>query len=382
MIPYSRQNISDADVAEVARVLRSDFLTQGPEVPRFEKTLSDYCQVPHAAAVASGTAALHLACQAMGLGPGDRLWTSPVTFVASANCARYCGADVDFVDIDPLTFNLSAEALRAKLESAEREGKLPKVVVPVHLGGQSCAMREIRELAEHYGCKVLEDASHALGGKYDGGPVGDGRFSDAAVFSFHPVKMITTGEGGAVMTRDAELHEKILRLRTHGITREAGLMHSPSPGAWYYEQLELGEHYRLTDLQAVLGTSQMARLGNFVAERRRLAARYDERLAGLPLQFQREEPGAVSSRHLYLVRLENGRRGEVFAAMRNAGIGVNVHYIPVYKQPYYRTLGFPADYCPEAERYYAGALSLPLFFGMTEAQQDEVVVQLAKALKN
>ena len=380
MIPYGRQSISEADIEAVARVLRSDFLTQGPAVPRFEQGLAAYCGVPHALAVNSATSALHIACRALGLGPGDRLWTSPNTFVASANCARYCGAEVDFVDIDPRSYNLDVSALEAKLEQARKDGSLPRIVIPVHFAGQSCEMREIGALARRYGFSVIEDASHAVGADYGGGKVGDCRYADATVFSFHPVKIITTGEGGLVTTRDAALAQRMNLLRSHGITRDAAQMHGAPDGAWYYEQIDLGFNYRMTDIQAALGSSQLDRLDAFVARRRALVARYHDRLAGLPLQRPWQSPSGAPSWHLYVVQVENRRA--VFEALRAAGIGVNVHYSPVHLQPYYRALGFAPGHCTQAEQYYARALSLPLHADLSEVDQDRVIASLAAALES
>lgn len=385
MIPYGRQDIRQEDIDAVVAVLQSDWLTQGPTVPAFERALAEYCGVRHGVAVNSGTSALHIACLALDLGPGDWLWTSPNTFVASANCGRYCGASVDFVDIDPRTYNMSVPALAAKLADAERAGRLPKVVVPVHFAGQSCDMRGIRALAEKYGFRVLEDASHAVGGRYRGEPVGNCRYSDIAVFSFHPVKVITTGEGGMAMTNDSALAARMGRLRTHGVTRDPALTVKGGEGLWYYEQLELGLNYRMTDLQGALGGSQLRRLDEFVARRRELADRYDRVLTDLPVVRPWQHPDAESAWHLYVVQVEPSRgarsRRDVFDALRAAGIGVNVHYIPVNRQPYYQRLGATGDGCPEADAYYERAISLPLFSGLTEPDQDQVTAALAMALQ-
>jgi UDP-4-amino-4,6-dideoxy-N-acetyl-beta-L-altrosamine transaminase len=383
VIPYGRQQISDADVRAVAEILRSDFLTQGPAVPAFEAALADYCGAAHAVAVNSATSALHLACLALGVGPGDCVWTSPITFVASANCARYCGADVDFVDIDPRTYCLSVERLAEKLAQAAARGRLPKAVVPVHLAGQSCDMAAIHALGRQYGFGIIEDASHAVGGRYAGAPVGRGAYSDITVFSFHPVKIITTGEGGAALTNQPALAQRMWRLRSHGITRDASEMDGGSDGPWYYQQLELGFNYRLTDLQAALGLSQLTRIDEFVARRRALARRYDTALRGLPVVTPWQHPDCESAMHLYVVRLDRSRvsrtHRQVFDALRAASIGVNLHYIPVYRQPYYARLGHRRESYPEAERYYAEAISLPMFPALTEEQQDRVVAALAEA---
>ena len=384
MIPYGRQEITQADIDAVVGVLRSDFLTQGPMVPRFEQTVAAHVGARHAIAVNSATSALHIACLALGLGPGDWLWTSPITFVASANCALYCGAQVDFVDIDPLTYNLCPKALARKLEQAEREGRLPKVVVPVHLCGQPCDMAAIHALAQRYGFKIIEDASHAIGGKYRGEFVGNGRYSDITVFSFHPVKIITTAEGGMALTNDAELANKMALLRSHGITRDPAQMTHEADGPWYYQQIDLGFNYRMTELQAALGVSQMTRLDDYVARRHAIARRYDTLLDALPVTLPWQHPDGYSGLHLYVIRLQlariNKTHRQVFESLREQGIGVNLHYIPVHTQPYYRQMGFkPGDF-PEAERYYAEAISLPMFQTMTEHQQDEVLAALRIAL--
>lgn len=401
MIPYGRQLIEDDDIQAVVEVLKSDFLTQGPAVPRFEENVARYCGVDHAVALNSATSALHVACLALGLGPGDLLWTSPVTFVASANCGLYCGAKVDFVDIDPRTGNMSVAALEKKLVQAEATGTLPKILVPVHLAGQSCNMEAVSQLAKRYGVRILEDASHAIGGKYKGEPVGNCRFSDITVFSFHPVKIITTGEGGMATTNNPDLAKRMARLRTHGITRDpadfVGLAdgltqvsslrpQSSEFGPWYYEQLELGFNYRMTDIQAALGLSQMRKVDAFVSRRHELARRYDRMLEDLPVDTLWNDPGCYSSLHLYVVRLNLARipktHRQVFESLRTQGIGVNLHYIPVYRQPYYRALGFIDSDFPESENYYAEAVSLPIYAGLTEEQQDIVVDALRNALKS
>lgn len=385
MIPYGRQDIRQEDIDAVVEVLRSDFLTQGPRVPAFEAAVAERVGAAHGVATNSATSALHVACLALGVGPGDLVWTSANTFLASANCARYCGADVDFVDIDPRTWNLSVDALRAKLEEAERAGRLPKVVIPVHLCGQACELAPIAELAQRYGFRVLEDASHAIGGRYRDTPVGDCRYSDIAVFSFHPVKIITTAEGGLATTQDAELAERMRLFRSHGMTRDPERMVGESPGPWYYEMVALGYNYRMTDLHAALGISQLERLTEIVARRHELARAYDEALAELPLQLPWNHPDTYSALHLYPVRLrpDTCRRGhrEAFVELRERGIGVNLHYIPVPTQPYYRDLGFRPGQFPEAERYHAEAISLPMYPTLTEGQQQEVVATLREVLE-
>ncbi len=379
-IPYGRQDISDADIQAVAAVLRSDFLTQGPVVPAFEKAVAEYCDARHAIAVNSATSALHIACLALGVGAGDYVWTSPITFVASANCARYCGAEVDFVDIDPRTYNISVLRLEEKLVQAAAAGKLPKVVIPVHLCGQPCEMEAIHALSLKFGFRIIEDASHAIGGRYKGKPIGNCRYSDITVFSFHPVKIITTGEGGMALTNDPELHNHMARLRSHGITRDPAEMTQAPDGPWYYQQIELGFNYRMTDIQAALGLSQIQRLDHFVAKRHDLAKNYNELFKKCPVTTPWQHEDSYSGLHLYVVRLKlggiNASHREVFERLRVAGIGVNLHYIPVYRQPYYARLGFnPGDF-PEAERYYAEAISLPMYPALMKEQQIEVVQRL------
>jgi UDP-4-amino-4,6-dideoxy-N-acetyl-beta-L-altrosamine transaminase len=380
MIPYGRQDITAEDEAAVLAVLRSDYLTQGPAVPEFEAAICAATGAAHAVAANSATSALHIACLALGLGPGDLLWTSPNPFVASANVGRLCGADVDFVDINADTFNMCPTALEAKLIAADKSGRLPKIIMPVHMCGQSADMAAIGALARKYGAHVIEDASHAIGGRLNGRPVGDCAHSDICVFSFHPVKIVTTAEGGAATTNDAGLAERMALLRSHGITRDTGLMTRESDGPWYYQQLALGLNYRLTELQAALGTSQMSRLDTYVARRALLADRYDAAFAGQPLQRPGRMPGAQSSWHLYVIRVAPEIRRAVFEALRADGIGVNVHYIPVHLQPYWAALGFaPGDF-PMAEAYYAGAISLPLFAGLSAVDQSLVIAAVRKAL--
>lgn len=384
MIPYGHQDITQADVDAVLAALKSDFLTQGPQVPAFEQAVAAKVGARHAVAVNSATSALHIACLALGLGPGDWLWTTPITFVASANCALYCGAKVDFVDIDPLTYNLDPAALAVKLEQAEREGRLPKIVVPVHLCGQPCDMAAIHLLARRYGFKMIEDASHAIGGKYQGEYIGNGRYSDIAVFSFHPVKIITTAEGGMAVTNDAALAERMSLYRSHGVTRDPALMTHAPDGPWYYQQVALGFNYRMTELQGALGLSQLARLDEYVARRHAIARRYDELLAGLPVVTPWQHPDGYSGLHLYVIRLcldsiEETHR-QVFESLREQGIGVNVHYIPVHTQPYYRDMGFVQGAFPNAETYYREAVSLPMYVGLTEDLQDQVVDAMTNAL--
>ncbi|MDN3579057.1 UDP-4-amino-4,6-dideoxy-N-acetyl-beta-L-altrosamine transaminase [Chitinimonas viridis] len=381
MIPYGRQQIDQADIDAVVATLQSDWLTQGPAIARFERAIAEHCEARHAVAVCNATAALHIACLALDLGPGELLWTTPNTFVASANCGRYCGADVDFVDIDPRTWNMCPQQLARKLEAAALAGRLPKIVVPVAFSGQSCDMARIRELSRQYGFYVIEDASHAVGASYRGRPVGCGDYADMTIFSFHPVKIITTGEGGLILTNRDDLAERLARLRSHGITRDAALMQGESDGPWYYQQLELGYNYRMTDIQAALGYSQWQRLETFLARRRALAARYDVLLTDLPLQLPHRQADAESAWHLYVVRVQGGLdHRKVFDALRMAGIGVNLHYIPVHTQPYYQSLGFKQGDYPEAERYYAEAISLPMYAALQDGEQDQVVAALRQAI--
>ncbi|OAI21032.1 UDP-4-amino-4,6-dideoxy-N-acetyl-beta-L-altrosamine transaminase [Methylomonas lenta] len=383
MIPYGRQQISEADIQAVVEVLKSDFLTQGPAVPAFENAVSAYCGADYAMAVNSATSALHLACLALGVHAGDYVWTSPITFVASANCALYCGAEIDFVDIDPLTFNLSVQALEEKLHRAEQSSRLPKVIIPVHLCGLSCDMQAIHRLSKRYGFRIIEDASHAIGGKYRGQPIGNCRYSDISVFSFHPVKIITTGEGGLALTNDPDLARRMALLRSHGITREAAEMTREADGPWYYQQIELGFNYRMTDIQASLGLSQLSRMDAFVARRQQLAEFYRQNLSGLPVTVQNQPGDCYSALHLFVIRLQLGEceksHREVFCRLREDGIGVNLHYIPVHLQPFYQKFGFkPGDY-PQAEHYYAEAITLPLYPDLSESQQMQVVAALRDA---
>jgi UDP-4-amino-4,6-dideoxy-N-acetyl-beta-L-altrosamine transaminase len=384
-IPYGRQDINQADIEAVVSVLRSDFLTQGPAVPAFEKAVADYCGAKHAVAVNSATSALHIACLAMGVGKGDSVWTTPITFVASANCALYCGATVDFVDIDPRTYNLSVERLAEKLALAEKSGNLPKVVIPVHLCGQPCDMAGIHALSQKYGFKIIEDASHAIGGKYKDKPIGNGRYSDITVFSFHPVKIITTGEGGMALTNDATLAKRLYLLRSHGITSTAADMQArPAQEIWNYQQVDLGFNFRMTDIQAALGLSQLTRLYNFVEKRHRIAQRYDSELAGLPIQIPWQHPDTYSAYHLYPIRIKQNESGttqrQVYNAMQLAGINVNLHYIPVYRQPYYEAMGFKVGYCPEAEQYYQEVLSIPMYPMLTDTEQAKVIRVIRETL--
>ncbi len=384
MIYYGKQSINAADIQAVEEVLRSDFLTQGPAIERFERAVADYCGVKYAVAVTNATSALHIACLAADLGPGDILWTSPITFVASANCGRYCGATVDFVDIDAKTYNMSVDALEDKLRQAKKENQLPKIVVPVHLAGQSCDMKRIRELSAEYGFTVLEDASHGVGADYLKTKVGSCAFSDMTVFSFHPVKIITTGEGGMVLTNDKDLYERLILLRSHGITRDPAKMTHEADGPWYYQQIALGFNYRMTDIQAALGASQMIRLDEFVARRRALAARYDELLKDLPLVTPYVLKGANPSWHIYIVRVDFSHlkktKKQIFEEMKAQGFILNLHYIPVHTQPYYQSLGYRPENFPNAMIYYAEALTLPLYYDLTDEQQTEVTAALKKVL--
>ncbi|RVU41336.1 UDP-4-amino-4,6-dideoxy-N-acetyl-beta-L-altrosamine transaminase [Rheinheimera riviphila] len=381
MIPYGRQNIDEADIAAVLDVLQSDFLTQGPKVPEFELAVSQLCQVNYAIAVNSATSALHLACLALGVSKGDIVWTSPISFVASANCALYCGATIDFVDVDPDSGLMSVAALAEKLQQAAAEQKLPKVLIPVHLAGHSCEMAAIHALCQQYQIKIIEDASHAIGASYQGKPVGDCQFSDICVFSFHPVKIITTAEGGMALTNDPALAAQMQLHRSHGITRDPQDMTEPSHGPWYYQQIELGFNYRLTELQAALGLSQLHRLPQFLAARQQAVAQYQQLLQDLPLQLPSAAFDGVSAWHLYIIRLDDAdRRLAVFEALRAAGIGVNVHYIPIHTQPYYQQLGFQWGDFPGAESFYSKIISLPMYADLTYPMQQQVATALKDAL--
>jgi UDP-4-amino-4,6-dideoxy-N-acetyl-beta-L-altrosamine transaminase len=385
MIPYGRQDINQADIDAVVAVLRSDFLTQGPAVPAFEKAVTDYCGAKHAVAVNSATSALHIACLALGVGKGDDVWTTPITFVASANCALYCGAKVDFVDIDPRTHNLSVERLAEKLTWAEKTGKLPKVVIPVHLCGQPCDMAGIHSLSKQYGFKIIEDASHAIGGKYKGEPIGNCRYSDITVFSFHPVKVITTGEGGMAVTNDVTLARHMRLLRSHGISSTpADMQIRPEQEIWNYQQIDLGYNYRMTDLQAALGLNQMQRLDEFVLKRHAIAKRYDQLLPGLPVQTPWQHADSYSGYHLYIIRLKldeaKKTQRQLYTALQAAGVVANVHYIPVYRQPYYEQMGFKAGHCPQAEKYYSEVISIPMYPALTNEEQDFVIQTLRMTL--
>lgn len=382
-IPYGRQSIDQADLDAVVAVLKSDFLTQGPAVARFEKAVASIVGARHAVASCNATASLHLACLALGVGIGDVVWTSPVTFVASANCARYCGAKIDFVDIDPITYNISIERLQEKLRAAENLGQLPKVVIPVHLAGHPADMAEIQALARQYGFRVIEDASHAIGGHYRNGMIGSCSHSDITVFSFHPVKLITTGEGGMALTNDPDLARRMALFNSHGITRDPGEMTHASEGPWYYQQVELGHNYRMTDIQAALGVSQLARLESFVARRHTLANRYDEAFAELPIICPWRDPRDYSGFHLYIIRLDRPdkeRHLAIFERLRSRGILVNLHYIPVYRQPDFSKFGFDWAEFPESESYYQSAVTIPLFPAMTSEQQERVISEVCQAV--
>jgi len=390
MIPYGHQDISEEDIEAVVEVLRSDYLTQGPAVPVFEQVICDYTEAKYGVAVNSGTSALHIACLALELGKGDWLWTTPITFVASANCGLYCDAKVDFVDIDPITWNLSAEKLEEKLKEAEREGKLPKVIVAVHLCGLSCDMEKISNLSKQYGFSIIEDASHALGGQYQEKNIGNGQYSDISTFSFHPIKNITTGEGGMAVTNNPELAEKMRRLRSHGITSDPALMTHSKDGLWYYQQIELGFNYRMSDLHAALGISQLKRLDEFIANRRSIAKRYDQALSELPLQLpsksKTNSEESSSAYHLYIIRLQNSQRKSdrktVLEALRDKDIQAHVHYIPLHTQPYYQQFGFKEGDFPEAEKYYSEVMTLPIYSAMSNAEQDTVVRELKTELQS
>ena len=385
MIPYGRQEITEDDIIEVKKILRSDFLTQGPTVPRFEKAIASYCGVNHAAAVNSATSALHISCLALGLGPGDLLWTSPNTFVASANCGRYCGADIDFVDIDAETYNMSVDALSEKLIKAEKLGKLPKIVVPVHFAGQPCDMISIYDLSKRYGFKIIEDASHAIGASYNKIKVGSCTHSDITVFSFHPVKIITSAEGGMALTNNKDIADKILRLRTHGITTDKIKMEErPKEEIWNYQQIELGFNYRMNDIQAALGLNQMKRLDEYVKSRHKIANYYDVKLKNLALKTPWQPPHVYSSYHLYPILIKPNSdfktQRQTYEELRKSNIGVNSHYIPVHRHPYYENLGFKKNDFPVAEKFHRESISIPMYPILQDEHQAYIVETLKKVM--
>lgn len=384
-IPYGRQDISKEDLQSVVKVLESDWLTQGPNIEEFEQAVADYCGAKYAVAVNSATSALHIACMAASVGPGDWLWTTPNTFVASANCGRYCGADVDFVDIDRQTYNLSTAALEAKLQAEKLTGNLPKVVIPVDFSGQSCDMEAIAALAKQYNFTIIEDASHAIGGSYKGAKIGSCQYSDMTIFSFHPVKIVTTCEGGMVMTNRRDLYDKLIRLRSHGITRDPEMMNDEAHGPWYYQQVELGYNYRITDVQAALGISQMKRIDTFVDRRSAIARRYTEELAGLPLILPCQNESVKSAWHLYVIQVDDNickkNRKQIFEELRAKGIGVNVHYIPVHTQPYYKNRGFGYGDFPISEQYYERAISIPVYYKLTDEEQSYIIRSLYEVVR-
>ena len=384
MIPYGKQDITQADIDSVVGVLKSKFLTQGPQVPLFEKIVAEYCHSKYGVAVNSATSALHIACLALGLGKGDYLWTSPNTFVASANCGLYCGSKVDFVDIDPKTYNLSPQLLEKKLIKAEKEGVLPKIVVPVHFSGQSCDMEKIYKLSQKYGFKIIEDASHAIGGKYKGQLIGNCKYSNITIFSFHPVKIITTGEGGIALTNSSVLKEQMQLLRSHGITRDQDLMTQKIEGSWYYQQIGLGYNYRMTDMQAALGISQIKRIDSFINNRHKIKKKYDQKLLEMPVVLPFQDSNAHSAMHLYAIQIKHNivkkSHKQLFDEMRARNIGVNLHYIPIHLHPYYMQMGFKQGDFPNAESYYSRAMSLPIFNTMTDFQQNKVITALSEVL--
>lgn len=376
MIPYGRQDITQDDIDAVVDILTSDFLTQGPAVPAFEARLCDVTGSKYASAVNSATSALHISCLALGLGQGDRLWTVPNSFVASANCGIYCGAMVDFVDIDPVTLNICVTALETKLEQASKVGKLPKILVVVHFGGEPCDLAKIHELSGKYGFRIIEDASHAVGASYKGQPVGNCRYSDVTIFSFHPVKIVTSGEGGAVLTNCSELDQELKLLRSHGITRDPNLMQNPNNAVWYYEQIKLGFNYRMTDIHAALGTSQLSRLSEYISKRHEFAEVYDRELSGSNVQLPFRNANHISALHLYVIQVNEENRHTIFNSLRENGIGVNLHYIPIHTQPYYQAMGFRWGDYPNAETYSKRAISLPMYATLQQEQQHFVIESL------
>lgn len=387
MIPYGRQSISDEDIQAVISVLRSDYLTQGPMVPLFEETVAAKVGARYSVATNSATSALHIACLALGLGEGDWLWTSPTSFVASANCALYCKANIDFVDIDPKTYNMSVDDLSNKLQEAKKNNKLPKIVIAVHLCGQSCEMESIYKLSQEYGFRIIEDASHAIGGEYKENNIGGCQYSDVTVFSFHPVKIVTTGEGGMALTRDLGIAQLLRRYSSHGVTSDKKEMKKePDEEIWNYQQIMLGYNYRMTDIQAALGVSQLQRLDKFINDRRSIAATYDAQLSSLPVTIPWQHPDTSSSYHLYPLRIRKSDCGkdqrQVYEALRSVNILVNLHYIPIYRQPYYQAMGFERGYCPEAEKYYTETISIPIYPALTVAEQETVINQLHLILQS
>jgi len=385
LIPYGKHHITDDDIDEVVKVLKSDFITQGPKIPEFEEMIKKYTGAKYAIAVNSATSALHIACKALALGKGDILWTSPITFVASANCALYCNAQIDFVDIIPETYNLCPIALEKKLVQAKKDNKLPKIVIPVHLAGQSCDMNRIYELSQEYSFKIIEDASHAIGGKYKNEPIGQSRYSDITIFSFHPVKIITSAEGGMAITNNFELAEKMELLRTHGITRNNSLMKRIPDGPWYYEQIDLGFNYRMSDIHAALGISQMKRIDEYIEKRHNIVEKYNTSFQGLPIKTPFQTQDTFSSFHLYIIRIENilentSKLKKFHMHLINKKIGVNLHYIPLHIQPYYREMGFKMGDFPQAEKYYREAVSLPIYPNLTEENQNIVIEEVKHAL--
>jgi UDP-4-amino-4,6-dideoxy-N-acetyl-beta-L-altrosamine transaminase len=385
MIPYGKQDITKSDIDLVVKTLKSDFITQGPKVPEFENYVKTYCGATFAVAVNSATSALHIACLSLGLTKGDFLWTTPITFVASANCGLYCGAQVDFVDIDPLTYNLSVKALEEKLVDAEKNGKLPKVVVPVHFSGQSCDMKEIYDLSQQYGFSIIEDASHAIGGRYRNGSIGNCKYSDITIFSFHPVKIITTGEGGMALTNSELLSDRMKLLCSHGITKDPNKMNNSQDGPWYHQQIDLGFNYRMSDIHAALGISQLKRLNQYVLSRHEIANRYNSALEDFDVKLPYQHSYNYSSFHLYVVRLNGSnsklKRLNLFKKFNDHGIGVNLHYIPIYKQPYYQNLNIEYDSFPESELYYEEAITLPIFPNLHQDQQQRIIDILCDQLK-
>lgn len=381
MIPYGRQEITQSDIDAVTQVLQSDFLTQGPMVPKFEKLVANYCGVKYGVATNSATSVLHIACLALGLKEGDYLWTSPITFVASANCGLYCDAKVDFVDIDPETYNLSPQALEEKLIQAEKVNKLPKIIVAVHFAGQSCEMDKIYQLSQKYEFKIIEDASHAIGGKYKNQTIGSCKYSDITVFSFHPVKIITTAEGGMAVTNSNKLADKMLLLRSHGITRDTNLMTHKPDGGWYYQQIELGFNYRMNDIQAALGASQMDRIDEYIEKRHNIAKKYSTALNGYPVTSQLQSNHMFSAYHLYVIRVKESQHKKIFSQLRNKSISVNLHYIPIYRQPYYERFGYNKSDYPNAENYYSQAITLPIYPTLSSSEQNKIIRTLKLLIK-
>ncbi len=371
MIPYSRQSINENDINEVIKVLKSEMITQGPIVEKFEKTICSYTSSNYSVLTNSATSALHISCLALGLSKGDILWTSPNSYVASANVGLLCNAKVDFVDIDPENYNMCPTALSIKLKNAEKLGQLPKIVMPVHFAGQSCDMIKIKKLSEKYGFKIIEDASHAIGGSYNNTKIGSCRFSDITVFSFHPVKIITTAEGGCAITNNEEIFEKLKLLSSHGVTRNPKFMAEKNSDKWVYDQISIGFNYRMSDMNAALGLSQLLRIDCFLKKRNKIAKKYFQQLKNIDLKLPKQEDYNLSAFHLFPIQVKNRKR--IYELFHQNDIKVNVHYRPIHTQPFWQKRGFKSGLFPNSEFYYSQAISLPIFYDLNDELQDNVI---------